>query len=98
MPPPGRRANQQRRRDMTNNLGNISARALSVLSSGCILFMAAAGALSAAPAATQAAATLVSIDAEGTQFKAIFADGRVLRSPELVGATLTVAVNGGTRR
>jgi hypothetical protein len=38
------------------------------------------------------AAALLSVEAEATEFKAVFADGRVLRSRELVGATLTVAV------
>jgi hypothetical protein len=55
----------------------------------------AAGVL--APALAQSAA-LQSIEAEGTQFKATLTDGRVLRSRDLVGATLTIVVNGGTRR
>ena len=44
------------------------------------------------------ATTLQSIEADGTQFKVTFTDGRVLRSPDLVGATLTVAVRGNIRR
>ena len=50
-----------------------------------------------APAYAQSAA-LQSIEAEGTQFKVILTDGRVLRSRELVGATLTIAHNGTTQR
>ena len=44
------------------------------------------------------AATLKSIEAEGTQFRATLTDGRVLRSRDLVGATLTVAVRDNIRR
>ena len=38
------------------------------------------------------AAELLSVEAEGTQFKATMSDGRVLRSPDLVGAQLVIAV------
>jgi hypothetical protein len=44
------------------------------------------------------AAGLESIDVEGTQFVARLGDGRVLRSAELVGATLTIAAHGGALR
>ena len=44
------------------------------------------------------AATLQSIEADRTQFKVTLTDGRELRSPDLVGATLTVAVRGNIRR
>ncbi|WP_400765964.1 ADYC domain-containing protein [Methylosinus sporium] len=40
-------------------------------------------------------AQMVSLDVEGTQFKATLSDGRVLYSPDLVGATLTIAGAGG---
>lgn len=40
----------------------------------------------------------LSVVAEGTQFKVTLADGRVLRSPELAGAVLTVALDGRTVR
>ena len=46
----------------------------------------------AAPTALQ------STEAVGTQFKVTLADGRVLLSPELVGAILTVAFDGAQRR
>lgn len=52
----------------------------------------------AGPSFGQSAATLASIEAEGTQFKVTLTDGRVLRSRDLVGATFTVAVHGGARR
>jgi hypothetical protein len=35
---------------------------------------------------------------DGTEFKATLADGRVLRSTELVGATLTIPTSDGTMR
>ena len=41
---------------------------------------------------------VVSVAAEGTQFRLTLADGRVLRSLDLVGATLVVAVEGGLAR
>jgi hypothetical protein len=41
---------------------------------------------------------LRSIEAEATQFKVTMSDGRVLRSPQLVGATLLVAIGAETRR
>ncbi len=37
------------------------------------------------------------VEAEGSQFKVTLADGRVLRSPDLVGAVLTLAVAGQER-
>ena len=81
---------------MTSNREIHSARAMSALWSGCILIMATAGALNPVPAAPSAA--LQSLEAEGTQFKATLADGRVLRSRELVGATLTIARHGMAQR
>ena len=66
---------------------------ITILWAGCAL-IAAAG-LSYAKSGD---ASLQSIEAEGTQFKATLTNGRVLRSADLVGATLTIAVSGGTRR
>ena len=45
-----------------------------------------------------AAAELPSIDVEGTEFKVTLSDGRMLRSAELVGATLTISTGGGMMR
>jgi ADYC domain len=53
---------------------------------------------SAAPAASPPAGALKSVAVEGTEFVATFTDGRVLRSPDLVGATLTIALDGRTQR
>ena len=39
-----------------------------------------------------------SVEVEGTQFKVTLTDGHVLRSSELVGATLTVATSSGPLR
>jgi hypothetical protein len=77
-----------------------SAQAMSAIWSGLILIMAVAGAIGPAPASAPAAApaALHAIEADGTQFKVTLADGRVLRSRDLVGATLAVAVEGGVRR
>ena len=47
-----------------------------------------------APAFAQSGAALQSVEADGTQFKVTLTDGQVLRSRELVGATLTIAHNG----
>jgi hypothetical protein len=41
-------------------------------------------------------AALRAIEAEGTQFRATLSDGRVLRSPDLVGAKLVVETGGRT--
>ncbi len=49
----------------------------------------------AAAATPLSAAELERLDVEGTQFKARFSDGRVLSSPDLVGATLTIAKGSG---
>jgi hypothetical protein len=51
-------------------------------------------ALVAASTMLASAAELRSVEADGTEFKATFADGRVLRSRDLVGARLTMAVDG----
>ena len=53
----------------------------------CVLAAAGAG-----------AAELRSVEVEGTAFKVTLADGRVLRSPELVGAVLTIAREGKPAR
>jgi hypothetical protein len=45
-----------------------------------------------------AASGLQSVDVDGTEFKVTLTDGRVLRSAELVGATLTISTSGGTMR
>jgi len=44
------------------------------------------------------AAGVESIDVEGTQFVAKLSDGRVLRSRDLIGATLSIATHGGMLR
>ena len=44
------------------------------------------------------AAELQSVEADGAAFKVTMSDGKVLRSPDLVGATLTIATAGGTLR
>jgi hypothetical protein len=41
---------------------------------------------------------LRSIEVDGTEFKVTLADGRVLRSAELVGATLSISISGGMTR
>jgi hypothetical protein len=46
----------------------------------------------------QAAATARSVEVEGTEFKVTLTDGRLLRSAELVGATLTISTGGGSVR
>ncbi|MBG0810240.1 hypothetical protein IY145_12710 [Methylosinus sp. H3A] len=45
-----------------------------------------------------AAAELELLDVQGTQFEARLSDGRVLHSPDLVGATLTVAKGAGAMK
>jgi hypothetical protein len=65
------------------------------------LLLAAAALLPAifAPAAAQSGAvTVTAVAAEGTQFRLTLSDGRVLRSPELEGAVLTVQTEAGPRR
>ena len=54
--------------------------------------------LGVGPVAAQSPPALQSIEAEGTQFKVTMSDGRVLRSPQLAGATLVIAVGGSTVR
>lgn len=49
-------------------------------------------------AQTSAPAAVASVVAEGTQFRLTLADGRVLRSPDLIGAKLTVATETGTAK
>jgi hypothetical protein len=75
---------------------------LSSLWSGCLLAMAVAALLGVTPASAQTqtptGAALQSVEVEGTEFKATFADGRVLRSRDLVGATLTIAAGDGVQR
>jgi hypothetical protein len=46
----------------------------------------------------EAAAELRSIEVDGTEFKATMTDGHVLRSADLVGATLMIATSGGDTR
>jgi hypothetical protein len=48
-----------------------------------------------APAQSQAPAAVVSVSAEQTQFRLTLGDGRIMRSPELVGAKLIVATETG---
>ena len=64
----------------------------------CLKSLAIAIAAGAFTPAFAQSVTLQSIEADGTQFKVTLTDGRVLRSRDLVEATLTVAVDGGTRR
>lgn len=52
----------------------------------------------AAVAQSRAPAAVASVAAEGTQFRLTLADGRILRSPDLVGAVLIVATETGLRR
>src|SRR5262245_39823179 len=52
--------------------------------------------LAAAQGAT--ANELRSVEVEGTEFKVTLTDGRILRSAELVGATLTIGTSGGPLR
>jgi hypothetical protein len=52
----------------------------------------------AASAVPTGAAELRSVEVDGTEFKATLADGRVMRSPDLVGAVLTLAVRGQATR
>ena len=44
------------------------------------------------------AAELRSIEVDGTEFRVTLTAGRVLRSTELVGATLTITTSGGILR
>jgi hypothetical protein len=55
-------------------------------------------ALPGQPAAAEATAHAVGIEAAGTSFKVTLSDGRVLRSPELVGAVLVAAMGEATLR
>jgi hypothetical protein len=59
---------------------------------------AAAALLAAALPLSVDAAELPSIDVDGTEFKVTLTDGRMLRSAELVGATLTIGTSGGRMR
>lgn len=52
----------------------------------------------AAPSIAQTAPTLTGVAVEGTRFKVTLSDGRTLMSNQLVGATLTLAMGGGTAR
>ena len=49
-------------------------------------------------AALTATAEPRSVEVDGTEFKVTLTDGRVLRSPELVGATVTISTTGGPVR
>jgi hypothetical protein len=62
------------------------------------LALCAGLALASSAPARAASAELVSLDVEGTQFKATLSDGRVLYSPDLVGATLTIAGAAGATK
>ena len=52
----------------------------------------------AATSFAQTAPTLTGVAVEGTRFKVTLSDGRTLTSNQLVGATLTLAMGGGTAR
>jgi len=54
--------------------------------------------LAAAFSLSATATELRSIEVNGTEFKLTLADERVLRSPELVGATLTISTSAGIMR
>jgi len=61
--------------------------------------MAMALALGVATASfAQTAPALTGVAVEGTRFKVTLSDGRTLTSNQLVGATLTLAIGGGTAR
>jgi hypothetical protein len=65
----------------------------------CTAVMATALVIGAAiPALAQTAPTLTGVAVEGTRFKVTLSDGRTLTSNQLVGATLTLAMGGGTAR
>jgi hypothetical protein len=57
-----------------------------------------AGLLAGASPVWAAAPELPSLDVEGTEFKVTLTDGRVLRSAELVGTTLTISTSSGMMR
>jgi hypothetical protein len=63
-----------------------------------LLAILTAALLAGALPSPAAAAELRSIEVDGTEFKATLIDGRVLRSAELVGATLTIGISGGVTR
>jgi len=63
---------------------------------GLVLLCVAVG-LSVRPAVAEPA-TPLSVAVDGTQFQVTLSDGRILRSPQLVGAVLTVATGGKTIR
>lgn len=63
---------------------------------GAILALLIPAIVHAAPAGTTVEVTGVA--AEGTQFRLTLSDGRILRSPELAGATLTIRTANGPRR
>ena len=67
---------------------------------GAVLAAALVGliALGGGTGAAQNAAAPTNVIAEGTQFKLTLSDGRELRSPQLVGAVLTVSLGGGISR
>jgi hypothetical protein len=52
----------------------------------------------AGPSLAQTSPTLTGVAVEGTRFKVTLSDGRTLVSNQLVGATLTLAIGGGTAR
>lgn len=56
------------------------------------------GAFAAAPAAASPAPTVAAVDVEGTRFRVAMTDGRVRYSDTLVGAVLTMGINGGLAR
>lgn len=82
-------ADHRRRRAIRGEVTFIMSNPTISRSSALLVFWLA---VSASPGR---AAELTSLDIEGTQFRATMSDGRVLRSPELVGATLTVANGAG---
>lgn len=62
------------------------------------LFLPLLGALAAAPAAANPASTVAGVDVEGTRFRVTMSDGGVRYSDTLVGAVLTMGINGGLAR
>ena len=66
------------------------------LAGACLMAAAAVAQTSTGP--SQAEPRVLSVAAEGTQFRVTLSDGRVLRSPELVGASLFIGTSEGPVR
>jgi hypothetical protein len=75
----------------------LRSRDLAVAASALLAILTAALLVGALPSPA-GAAELRSIEVDGTEFKVTLTDGRILRSAELVGATLAIGTSGGTMR